>query len=584
VNRKHDLLIFLLMVILICGGCHKSDFSTKKSNIEPTNTLMITSTTKDPPSSTITKANVIGSPNDLHALQSAEFVDAGYGWVADHDKIYRTSDGGMHWRLIYKSEQQIKKLSFATETNGWMLMNDVLYQSQDSGISWSKLTVPENLTQIENLNFIDSLHGWLTSKNPDGHQLWGTQDGGKIWKKVPLPSINDIKCLFIAVQFIAVDEGWTLCGAEPATAMQEKTLFHTIDGGKHWIQILVNGKNELTWSGHVQSLNFINSQEGWIGLNRAGILHTIDGGKTWRVFLMLGDFTGETPLMVTKTKGYALWQNQLLKTDNAGKSWTQIYPAEQPNNHIQFYKNKEGVGASSFLSPKALFRTADAGATWTTFGTSTNLSGSEIISSSFINTTIGWILLDNQLYQTVNTGQTWNKKSLPLGDSHGFSEIDFINEITGYISNGYGHLYRTDDGGDSWLLIDNTDSDGRGYYFIDKMTGWRLIDHGLEQTKDGGKSWRKLQLPQDYIVLNLSVVTDGQELWITGGMRENGAQSLKSMILHSKDGGMHWEQYDFGGLRPESITFVDILNGWLLTGAGQAIYQTTNGGITWTKL
>ncbi|MEO8084337.1 MAG: YCF48-related protein [Ardenticatenales bacterium] len=88
---------------------------------------------------------------------------------------------------------------------------------------------------------------------------------------------------------------------------------------------------------------------------------------------------------------------------------------------------------------------------------------------------------------------------------------------------------------------------------------WRVEDPGTGQT------------------LRSVAAVDHDHAWIIGGDGDSDC-----VIRRTENGGAHWQGvYCDAGLRPESIAFVDVNNGWIV-GRGGLILRTTNGGVNWS--
>ena len=121
-----------------------------------------------------------------------------------------------------------------------------------------------------------------------------------------------------------------------------------------------------------------------------------------------------------------------------------------------------------------------------------------------------------------------------------------------------------------------------GVSFVDQNNGWACGGLGtLLHTSDGGEHWEMLSLPVNaYTSIKFIDLMNG---WVTG---------LGGVIMHTTDGGENWNyQENIGGyLNFNSIFFINADSGWAagggevpFPGSGQErlIEATTNGGDTW---
>ncbi len=108
------------------------------------------------------------------------FIDEDRGWVTEnwapssmmHDSVsvHRTFDGGKTWQ----SQAALPGLAmdnivFTDHQNGWMSDATSIYHTTDGGESWYRQFEAEDMGFIEDVFFINEVHGWaLTS---DGYTL-----------------------------------------------------------------------------------------------------------------------------------------------------------------------------------------------------------------------------------------------------------------------------------------------------------------------------------------------------------------------------------------------------------------------------
>lgn len=160
--------------------------------------------------------------------------------------------------------------------------------------------------------------------------------------------------------------------------------------------------------------------------------------------------------------------------------------------------------------------------------------------------------------------------------------------ITGYVpgatSNPEHFLVHSGDGGSSWTTqLSDISYRFRGMDFIDESTGWVVGENGLIlKTDDGGVTW----IPQMYetrgedYLLCVTFVNDSTG-WIVG-YYEYGEDAAFAIILHTLDGGEHWNHYDGqigGGLG--SASFINENTGWAVGQSG--ILSTSDGGDSWNS-
>ncbi|MCC6298219.1 MAG: hypothetical protein IT314_02895 [Anaerolineales bacterium] len=125
--------------------------------------------------------------------------------------------------------------------------------------------------------------------------------------------------------------------------------------------------------------------------------------------------------------------------------------------------------------------------------------------------------------------------------------------------------------------------------FLSALDGWGVTETQIVRTNDGGITWYNVT-PPDVTETGYSVdwfVLDNDHVWIQ--QPDNANYPFSGFQFRTRDGGLNWSKLDvpYSGAQ---ISFLDANNGWALAdlgvGAGSnavAVYQTTDGGATWTQ-
>jgi photosystem II stability/assembly factor-like uncharacterized protein len=180
--------------------------------------------------------------------------------------------------------------------------------------------------------------------------------------QVPVPALD-------AVQFVSSWQGWA-AGAGHVLA--------TTDGGRTWTR-------QYTGTAALDQVDFVDARDGWAtGTN--SLLRTTDGGATWSA---VGDPCGaiRSVHFVTPDAGYAVAGGsqvridgglpapvaggELLATTDGGQSWAAVPAAPAQAQTVCFTSPSSG-----FLgTPGKIWRTSDAGRTWSLAFTEPAASG-----------------------------------------------------------------------------------------------------------------------------------------------------------------------------------------------------------------
>ena len=172
--------------------------------------------------------------------------------------------------------------------------------------------------------------------------------------------------------------------------------------------------------------------------------------------------------------------------------------------------------------------------------------------------------------RTVDGGRSWTEQE--IGISTVVEAIAFIDETTGWLVGTKGVIAKTTDGGITWQLqTSNTESRLRDVFFVDDTTGWAVGDNTILFTFNGGELWQGAgtRYTAQFNALSFSSRTTG---WIVG----------KSGIMYqTADGGSTWTVLTSPTAEDLSnIFFLNAQTGWI-SGKNGTILSTKNGGITW---
>lgn len=190
-------------------------------------------------------------------------------------------------------------------------------------------------------------------------------------------------------------------------------------------------------------------------------------------------------------------------------------------------------------------------------------------------------------------------------------DICFVNENLGWYVNGYGKIYRTDDGGQTWnQQLEQKGSFFRCIAFVDSLIGFvgtvgtdyfpNVTDTiPLYGTTDGGKTWRPVAYKGPY-VKGLCAIDIVKEPYINHGVLDHrihlyavGRVGSPANMMASHDGGKTWESWSleaFGQMMFD-IDMFDTKTGIACSASSEdlnesnaLILKTGDGGKTWKKV
>ncbi len=236
--------------------------------------------------------------------------------------------------------------------------------------------------------------------------------------------------------------------------------------------------------------------------------------------------------------------------------------------------------------------TSDGGTTWRRelMTEDTVLFSIPMTSVAVQNSSTAWVCgWFGALYRTMDNGATFEDRS--LNRMFHSERVYFLDENIGWIAgdsvergSGKGLLHKTTDGGENWSIqarfpfdpasamywITWTDID-----FADQLHGWMVGQKGgMARTIDGGDTWLEFDEMADAEMFCVSALSADHVLM--GGERQ--------IFLESQNAGSSWTRR---GVPPgigifHDIDMYDAFDGYVAgKGLTTCMARTTDGGVTW---
>ena len=310
------------------------------------------------------------------------------------------------------------------------------------GVPWVPLAEAPHINgKQDDLHFVTPELGWSVNGLGNIHR---TTDGGQTWTHL----LEQAGTYFRAVLFTSATRGFVANigpGYFPGVT-DPNPLYETRDGGETWTVV-----TSITGPMPAGICNFtmIDAQH-LVAVGRVGgpsfVLLSSDGGETWTST----DVTAQLAMLIdarftSPQQGWLLGGSSanldaahtvVLHTEDGGASWQEVFRSELTRE----------------IGWKLSFPTADV-------GYASVLSYND--TSSFLKTTDG--------------GRTWQQRPLGVG-AYEAKGIGFINARVGWVGGERvgKPVYRTSDGGDSWVAVSDLGPLVNRFRFVDPWTGYAI--------------------------------------------------------------------------------------------------------------
>jgi photosystem II stability/assembly factor-like uncharacterized protein len=225
-------------------------------------------------------------------------LDDSFGISADSNGEFQyTEDGGRKWQkgIADPSTYTLYGVEIVNRQTAWSCgVGKRVLSSGDGGKTWIKVAdygsaysfnAFTSSDHCRFLSFVNNQIGWIGAQ----YKLAATNDAGKSWSDLPLPSGVRIG----AIARTGPETGFLFDWRESGT------LYTTTDGGKSWTAQKIGMKTEslppeTSYSIPLAAMRFSDPLHGTIAVNRKGgeiwVLTTADGGRSWNQELAIKKF------------------------------------------------------------------------------------------------------------------------------------------------------------------------------------------------------------------------------------------------------------------------------------------------------
>ncbi len=262
-------------------------------------------------------------------------------------------------------------------------------------------------------------------------------------------------------------------------------------------------------------------------------------------------------------------------------------------------------------SVEPIRRTEDGGENWTGARADTDLADCQLSGLWFSDDKVGWIgamcgsgaANKPRLLKTEDGGTTWKGQPLPPSVTNLYRLWFARDGQHGWLfSYGGNSLWKTADGGKTWQTVPlGAANSAHPCFHAFSFDHLALAGSGgtIWMTRDAGATWQTIEthLTGDTAMLMaIHFAPDGNHGWAVGGEGKrlvNGgwAQPEKPVVLHTTDGGLHWERQNLPEMKTPltDVWAVSDKEAWISSFWGYALpnwlparlFHTTDAGRTW---
>jgi photosystem II stability/assembly factor-like uncharacterized protein len=511
--------------------------------------------------------------------------------------LFRTSDGGTHWRIIgpplfrkrtcescqgryygYGLAAAIQPSSgtiYASWGRGDTALPRDLYKSTDHGRSWQRVAMRGSLRP----SFFETLAidhaGTLYAADrglPGITQLRGvikSKDGGRTWGSAGLPKQT--------VWQLQVDTG-------NGSTLYATTggFFESNDGGATW-QSVANGANAPT-SAVVSDPHHPNLR---YGIANNGVVKSGDGGRTWAAADTGLVSTYITSLALAPGGARVLYAGtfgRIFKSVDDGRTWRPERSrlgdrsvdalVVDPHNRSTLYAAEQGNG---------LFKSSDAGANWSAVATGVpaldNIALDPKHPGTLYIATCGGVCEGGILEKTNDGGTSWRPiRGIPWSVQS--LAIDPRHPNTLFAGTRRGEIFRSKDGASSWHRMAKAPALPRSHQYevvaivIDPRDPANVYavrrKGGISKSSDGGKTWTRANTGLTDTHIN-ALAIDPRDPRILFASTGGSFATTPARVFRSTDGARTWHPFS-AGLPAVGVT------AFAIDPSGRSIFAATAGG------
>jgi photosystem II stability/assembly factor-like uncharacterized protein len=439
-----------------------------------------------------------------------------------------------------------------------------VYRSTDGGQTWANALLPNGGVLAAHAAGAAFFVGTYLS---GAHR---SDDGGLTW--IPLEDLGSSIGSFAGAgsRLFAGGDGF----------LASVGVFRSTDGGVNWTEVLPGLQSRAL---HAEGLLALAGGQG-----AAGLYRSTDGGTTWAaVPAFAGSAWTVGALTAQGTTLYAgvrhdtdTAQRGVYRSTDGGQTWAKVSTNLPPllvRSLVVRGTTMLAIAAPSGFGFGKLYRSTDGGVTWTEVPL---LPSGEDLLTLFDDGATFWLGSSLGAFRSTG-GLTWSRSDTGTAAISGAAALlaDGDALFVGLTNNGGGGLglWRTDDLGQTWTLLDDGLSDRAAIQALHRegttlfAGDYGAFPRGVYRSEDDGASWT-------FSSAGISTSAIIYDLHGHDGVLLVGAWEA---LYRSTDGGFTWATVPSMSQVRTLATYAGAL--WAGGGDGY-VHRSADGGLTWIRV
>ena len=573
-------------------------------------------------------------------LTSAKFTNDNTGWAVGYKgSIIKTTDGGFNWVVQYSDcDSVIIDVCFADYLTGYACSNtSMIIKTTNGGQNWILKTINGNSCSFYKIYFSNINTGYVS-----GYDYYlgkgiilKTTNAGDNWvnyfaepysntdnyvydfqlynNNISYAAVGDFdiyKTINSGLNWTQLQAGWGLmylfftdtlngctCGGYINGSSYHGNIKKTTNGGINFSNVLDCYDTVFT------SLNFVNSQTGYISGYVGGIRKTTNFGNSW-ITLNSGNSSNLNSINFRNpSTGITVGDNGvILKTSNGGDNWNLLTKGNRSNFFTSYFINENtGFCGGDYI----LLKTTNGGVNWIS-KLDTNIIF--IRDVKFINGNTGFILSSHvsnaphYILKTTNCGENWVYLGIPTNISfdysYAFNSICVLDENNFWIcgiENRHvtnitlhtGIYYKTINGGLNWITYGWGEEAFSKIFFSNENNGLLFSSSSkIFKTTNSGINLTDISFKTGLTFASCYFI-NSNIIWLSYYLTDYSNIPHKSYFYKSTNGGNNWQIKDSVNNALFYSIYADTNgNNWAVglkyaSRYSSSIYSSSNDGDKW---